>query len=201
ELGQPQGIVQLTNGAMYLYEAGEVRVENGVVTSVKLKTPDELEQERAMRAVQAQQHAEHQEKLAADRIERGKRLKASKLTDPDFLRLDSGQQLDFWQDFQARYPEVTVTEITVPLAERFNREQEALATVENVIKTKDTEIAELKRQLQVAQTRIEEAYNQIQLLESRPTSTFNVGTYVPYPYPYPRSQIVVVNPGGGHHKK
>ncbi|MEM9227644.1 MAG: hypothetical protein AAGA45_06720, partial [Verrucomicrobiota bacterium] len=42
ELGQPQGTVQLADGTMYLYEAGEVRVEHGVVTSVKLKTPDEL---------------------------------------------------------------------------------------------------------------------------------------------------------------
>jgi hypothetical protein len=62
--------------------------------------------------------------LRAQRITEGKALKAQKLADPDFISASPGAQLNFWQDFRMRYPEVSCDdEYKLALARQQESEQ------------------------------------------------------------------------------
>ena len=183
-LGQPQGSVVMNDKVVYLYAEGSVSVADDLVQSVNLRSPDEMAREAEVRVEQAEQQQAHLDRIR----EKGQKLKTDKLTDPEFLALSSGEQLAFWKNFSHHYPDVDISAIVMPLAERHAKEQAELASVENIIQAQQARIQQLEQQLKLAQAQIEE-------LENRPTYYANYGTSYPAYYPYPQSKVIIVNTG------
>jgi hypothetical protein len=99
-LGTPNGQEQVSNRLTLFYDRGQVQLVDGRVVSSDFASPEELAaQQKADDAKAAQ--------LRAQRMAEGKALKAQKLADPNFTSALPGIQLAFWQDFRARYPEVS----------------------------------------------------------------------------------------------
>ncbi len=192
ELGQPQGFFELENKTLYLYPAGKITVVDDVITEVELKTTAELEREAELKAEAARQWEAHQEMKEARHLEKGEQLKADKLTDPDFLSRSSGEQLAFWKHFQRDYPEIAVTEVITPLAERFAREQEELARAENQLKAQQQKIDTLEKRVQQAEQVAQEAQQQ----QDSGYYAFYGTEYPAYYYPYPQNRVVIVNGNG-----
>ncbi|MBC2595142.1 hypothetical protein H5P28_12815 [Ruficoccus amylovorans] len=196
-LGEPQGYFELADKTLYLYPAGKVTVVNQVVTAVELKTQSELDREAALKAESARQWEAHKQMKQARQQEKGEKLKNDKLSDPAFLSLSSGEQLAFWKRFQRDFPEIGVTEIVTPLAERFAREQEELARAESQLKAQQQKINSLEQRVQDAEKSAQEA----ELAAARQSAYSNYsafyGTEYPaYYYPYPQSRVVIVNSDG-----
>ncbi len=187
KLGQPQGSVDLNDKVIYLYAEGSVTVADERVLTVNIRTADEMAREAEVRQEQAEQAKAHQERIQ----NKGETLKANKLTDPEFLAKSSGEQLAFWRNFTHHFPDVDVSAIIAPLAERYAKEQAELASVENIIQAQQDRITQLEQQLQRAQAQIQE-------LENRPTYYANYGTSYPAYYPYPQSKVIIVNTGDKH---
>ncbi|MGE9292522.1 MAG: hypothetical protein ACQKBW_02825 [Puniceicoccales bacterium] len=193
-LGQPQGYFELDDKTLYLYRAGKVTVVDGTVAVVELKSADELAREEELKAEAARQWEAHNEQKTAKRIETGERIKADKLSDPDFLSQPSGDQLAYWKRFQRDYPEVSVTEVVSPLAERFTREQEELAKAENQLKAQQQKIDTLQQQ--VAQAEKDALQAELNAQRQSSYSAFYGTEYPAYYYPYPQNRVVIVGSDG-----
>ncbi|NQY31581.1 MAG: hypothetical protein HRT56_00230, partial [Coraliomargarita sp.] len=109
-LGKPIGNVELRDRVLWLYPQGELTIEDGAVSDIDLMADDEfaehqeqLEQERT--AWQAQQA-----KLKAERMTEGEALKKDKLKSSSFAALPAKDRVDYWRTFQARYPEIDVSD-------------------------------------------------------------------------------------------
>jgi len=108
-LGAPRGQVALASRQLLYFERGEVEMQQGRVTRVALRTPEEhaafQQREEQFRA---QREARRAEWMAAGIAERDQ-----KLADETFRDAPLAYQVSYWQDFARRYPGVPVSE---PLA-------------------------------------------------------------------------------------
>lgn len=94
-LGAPRGRAQVGDRELLRFDRGEVELMSGVVTRVALRS------EQDQTAFEARQEA-NASRLTVE----GEALKASKLTDSNFLSASPRYQLEFWLDFARRYPNV-----------------------------------------------------------------------------------------------
>ena len=105
-LGSPRGRLQVGDRSLVYFERGEIEVQDGRVTRVDLKTPEEHASLRAREEQQRTVRAARREQLiAAGTAERDR-----KLADENFRSAPVAYQVAYWQDFASRYPDVSVVE-------------------------------------------------------------------------------------------
>ena len=104
-LGEPSGVVEKGGHRIMIFDSGRVTFEGDRVVGIQLKSKRAL----AVEAARIQSIAERNIERRDSRRERGLRLKAERLTDPQFRNAAAPDRLHFWKMFQRIYPEVEVS--------------------------------------------------------------------------------------------
>lgn len=112
-LGKPRGKMKKGNSEYWSYLRGIVRITDGKVTLINIKSEQEAWRDEMERRDLVKDRAEAQRKAREERqqrIKEGTAQKQEKLKNEDFLALPAAEQLEFWRGFQSKYPEVSVKE-------------------------------------------------------------------------------------------
>ncbi len=170
-LGAPDGMLELPNKTVLMYETAELTFVNDVLTEAVWRSEEEVAAEKAL---QAKLRADWEREQALDaerRLQRGKEILAARLANPGFQNLPAAQRLGAWTDFMRDYPGVDAT------AEY----EAALAEVRAEAKVRQAE------QQQVAQAASDRSWSQTSLID-----TVEVGGNWGYGYGYPTGPSVAV---------
>ncbi len=106
---EPVGIVEAPGTTIAYFRLGEVWLRESLVERASLITPAQLAQRDALAKVHRAEALERVERLRVQRIEEGEALRKQRLSSPSFLSLDGADQVRFWRQFQASYPEIDVS--------------------------------------------------------------------------------------------
>lgn len=182
-LGKPIGNVELRDRVLWLYPQGELTIEDGAVSDIDLMADDEfaehqeqLEQERT--AWQAQQA-----KLKAERMTEGEALKKDKLKSSSFAALPAKDRVDYWRTFQARYPEIDVSDQIGAALASFQTEIKELETHERIAAL-EARLAEAEKETAAARLEAEKLRKEAEALREQK----NYGLrYYTDPVPYNRN--------------
>lgn len=120
-LGQPRGQLHVGGRQVLYYERGGVELQNGAVTQVNLRSPEE----HAIRADREARQREEREARRAQIMAAGIALRDRKLADPAFQAAPVAYQVAFWDDFARSYPEVSCGEPLAIARLRLNEQLEA----------------------------------------------------------------------------
>lgn len=179
ELGQPVGEVEIQGMTLLVYPRGEIRAREGRVTAINLISEAELEArlvaEREVRERIKVERVARMERIEAEGLE----IRASKTTDPAFLRLPAFAQLQFWRSFASRYPMVSINAEIEALHERVELEKQ----IQELEHSSEDRLAQLEARVAAAESRSREA-------ESQANAWRYYGTSYPSSY-YWRPPIVV----------
>lgn len=104
-LGEPSGVVEKGGHRIMIFDSGRVTFEGDRVVGIQLKSKRALARE----AARIQSIAERNIERRDSRRERGLKLKAERLTDPQFRNAAAPDRLHFWKTFLRIYPEVDVS--------------------------------------------------------------------------------------------
>jgi len=188
-LGKPEGIIDLGDKTRLLYPEGEVTIREGVIVEIDLMSDEQFakDQERAK-----QQHAEwvvQQEKLAADRIKAGEKLKAFKLQSSTFAALPAKDRVEYWRGFQVKFPQVDVSPEIARALESYQAEIAELKTQQRIAEL-ETSVAQAKKETEAA--RLETAKLREATEARNDASNFRIREYYsPQPYYYPTPRIII----------
>lgn len=105
-LGAPRGQLHLDGRQVLYYERGDVELQNGVVTRVNLRSPED----HAIWSVREERLRGEREARRDQMLAEGTALRDRKLADPILLAAPVAYQVAFWEDFARRYPEVSCVE-------------------------------------------------------------------------------------------
>jgi hypothetical protein len=192
-LGSPRGRLQVGDRSLVYFERGEIEVQDGRVTRVDLKTPEEHaslrareEEQRSMRA------ARHEQLVAAGIAERDR-----KLADENFRSAPVAYQVAYWQDFASRYPDVSVVEPLTIARIKYNEHLE-----EKQRKEREQQRREEREEQELAAQRdrseVYPLYTSYGYGRYRPyNSPSFVPTYTFFPSPLPPYSTPSGNPAGG----
>ncbi|CAA6679511.1 MULTISPECIES: hypothetical protein [unclassified Lentimonas] len=195
-LGKPQGTIHLGDKTLLLYPEGEVSIRDGVIAEIELMSDKQFakDQERAK-----QEHAEwviQQEKLAADHIEAGEKLKAFKLQSSTFAALPAKDRVDYWRSFQIKFPQVDVSPEIGRALESYQTELAELKNREKIAEL-ETRVALAEKEAASARLETEKIRKET---ESVSNSEIRIRDYYTTPYNYYyRRPTVIINPS--MHKK
>ena len=103
-LGKPQGAFRAGERELLQFRKGEVTLEHGKVTKVKVVSAAERKQLEERARVRAQAAAASR----AEHLSAGRAEKAAKLEDEGFAALPIQEQVAYWRNFSKRYPQVSV---------------------------------------------------------------------------------------------
>jgi hypothetical protein len=106
---EPVGMVESPRATIAYFRLGEVWLSEGVVERANLITPAQLATREALAKVHRAEALERVERLREQRIEEGEALRKQRLSSSGFLSLDGSEQVRFWRQFQATYPEIDVS--------------------------------------------------------------------------------------------
>lgn len=149
--GKPRGRFSSGNTVIFSYERGTVTFTGGKVTGVNMVSPEEAERKR----LEKQRHAA--ERLAAEaaarqaRMDEGAAERARTLADPTFTNRTAHAQIEYWRDFQIRFPEVPVAAEIAPLADALANAEREKAAEQRV--SLDRQIAELEAAIETLANR------------------------------------------------
>lgn len=133
-LGEPSG--RLRSGALvvFQYERGTISLVNGKVTKLNIVSTEAAEKRTAERTRREAENRAARAAARKKRIAEGTAAKATKLEDETFKELPTEEQLAYWQGFQKKYPEVSVSSEIKPLEEAIGKEtEETLATAREAL--------------------------------------------------------------------
>ncbi len=148
-LGEPRGSIHSGSYEMFQYDRGRVELRDGVVTNLELVTAEEaavlkIERERQARELKERQAAQREQR----RLE-GLEIRDRALNNPDFLASSGTRQVEFWEDFHRRYPDVPVhAEYTAAAAKR-DADREKAET--------ERRLADMEKRVSDAEARAKEA--------------------------------------------
>jgi len=140
--GKPRGRVSSGNTIVFSYERGTVTFTEGKVTAVNLVSPEDAERNRLERERQAVERLAAEAAARQSRMAAGTAERASTLADPTFTNRTTQAQLEYWRDFQNRYPEIPVEAEIAPLADALAEADREKAEDES--DSLDRQIAELE---------------------------------------------------------
>ncbi len=165
-LGSPRGQLQAGDRQRLVYERGEIELEYGVVTGVKLLSAEAHAEREAQRAAEATRVREETEVHRARLQAEGEALKARKLSDPGFTGAPLEYQVAFWEDFTRRFP-------GVPSAEELALTRLRLAEKLEAQRVREAE----ERRITELEARVREAEARADALEARTTRYRNYYGY------------------------
>lgn len=154
ELGDPIGKIETELRTILLYPRGEVTLKEDRVVEAELLTGKELAAKRRERERARREWRERKEKRVEERSEQGKAVKREKLASRRFAALPAEDRLDYWRDFQDRYPQVDVSRQIADALERYEQEVRQLrargriAELESRVARAENEAARLRKKLE-----------------------------------------------------
>lgn len=105
-MGAARGQLHAGGRDLLYFDRGEVELNDGRVSRVGLRSPEEQNTFEAKQAAAAARTDEARNRL----MEEGRVLMASKLSDPVFQATPYNYQISFWENFSHRYPDVSPVE-------------------------------------------------------------------------------------------
>ena len=154
-LGEPRGRMETDKSAWLYFTRGEVRLEDGVVTSVSLISEEELQTREADRAL-----------ARAERIAEGQALRQRAIEDERFAERSAGEQVAFWRRFRDAYPEVDVDRLYAQALEEAAVEAERVRTQQRIAAL-EHRVADAESQARRAEAQAQQAQQQAQWSRSR----------------------------------
>ncbi len=148
-LGAPRGQLSFGERQRLVYDRGEVELEYGVVTRVKLLSAEAHAGREAQRVAEAARLREEAEVRHARLAAEGEALKARKLSDSNFIAAPLEYQVAFWEDFARKHPDVPSAEELTLARLRLAEKLEAKRARE----AEERRIAELEARVREAEAR------------------------------------------------
>lgn len=188
-LGKPQGVINLNDKILLLYAEGEVTIRDGAVSKIDLMSDAQFAQDQERLKQERAEWVVQQEKLVADRIQAGEKLKAFKLQNSTFAALPAKDRIDYWRSFQIKFPQVDVSAEIARALESYQTEIAELKTQQR--------IAELETSVALAQKETEAARLETEKLREatkarNDASNFRIRDYYTTPYyNYPAQRIII----------
>ncbi len=148
-LGAPQGVIETPSVTWWYYERGRIQMVDDEVVAVALISAEEAAARAAQRAADEQRRRAARAAQQEQRRQAGYALKQARLQDPYFMNRPAREQVDFWREFQVRYPEIPVHAPYAAALERQLREEEQAQR----LRDQERRLAELERRVQAAEAR------------------------------------------------
>lgn len=130
ELGKPKGRISAGAFEVYSYDRGKVELTSNLVTHIELISTEEVEErriEQAKRQEEAEQRERETEQRERETRERqtveGNRILSERLADTAFRAQSAGDQLDYWDLFRQRYPEVQIGAVYDAVYRQYQEEE------------------------------------------------------------------------------
>ncbi|MGB0415662.1 MAG: hypothetical protein ACPGKS_02305 [Coraliomargarita sp.] len=195
-LGKPIGNVQLRDRVLWLYPQGELTIEDHQVTDIDLMADDEFAEHQKQLELEREAWQAQQAQLKAERISEGEAVKRDKLKSSSFAALPAKDRVDYWRTFQARYPEVDVSEEIGAALASFQTEMKELETHERIAAL-EARLAQAEKETAAARLEAEKLRKEAEALRQQK----NYGLrYYTDPVPvyrnyYYRPPTVIINDG------
>lgn len=152
-MGTARGQLQVGGRDLLYFDRGEVELNDGRVSRVGLRSPEEQNAFESKQAAVAARTDETRSRL----MEEGRILMASKLSDPTFQATPYSYQLSFWEKFSHRYPDVSPAEQLLVVRSRL-AEQAAKAEADRAQGEQAQRIADLAERAGRADARARNDY-------------------------------------------
>ena len=149
-LGDPIGTIELREKTLLLYPRGEITLRNGIVASVDLLDPEEFEAEQAILREERAAWLLRQKRNLEKQKAQGEAIRTEKMQSPAFAALPAKERVDFWREFQIRYPQVEVDHQISAALESYQEEiaelrsQQRIAELEKRVAAAEKEAAEAR---------------------------------------------------------
>lgn len=176
ELGAPTGTIVMGTREVLYYDRGTVELRDGKVVRANLVTPEEARQRREAEARAYQQWLRAEAERIARRKAEGEQELKRMLNDPAFLIEDAESQLEIWQDFMRKYPEVPVGSYVLDAQRQADEARERRETAER--------LSNLEQRTAEAEARARAAEDEADRLRSQTSTSYSLVWPVPYYY-YP----------------
>lgn len=137
-MGAPRGQLHVGDRELLYFDRGEVELNEGRVSRVGLRSPDEQNVFESKQAAAAARTDEARNRL----MEEGRVLMATKLSDPVFQATPYSYQVSFWENFSHRYPDVSTAEQLLVVRSRL-AEQTAQAEADRAKAAQAQRLADL----------------------------------------------------------
>ena len=175
ELGAPTGTIVMGTREVLYYDRGTVELRDGKVVRANLVSPEEARRRREAEARAYQEWLRVEAERSARRKVEGEQELKRMLNDASFLLEDPERQVELWQDFIRKYPEV-------PVGAYLSEAQRQAAEVRERRETA-ARLANLEQRTADAEARARAAEDEAARLRSQTTSySYNIGWPMPYYY-------------------
>jgi hypothetical protein len=160
-LGKPMGTIELREKTLLLYPQGEVTLRNDRVTEIDLMSEEEFKADQERLRIEREEWLLQQERQAAARTEEGEAIKADKMKSRTFTALPAKDRVEYWRNFQLRYPEVDASEEIARALEGYEielaelRSQQRIAELETRVALAEKEAATARLEAQKARDEAE----------------------------------------------
>lgn len=151
-LGKPVGTIELRDKTLLLYPQGEVEIRDDRVIHFDLMTAREFAAEQEKMLQEQKEWAAEQERRAAAHKKEGLSIKKDKQSSAAFAALPAKDRVDFWRNFQIKYPGVDVAEELARALEGYEVELAELKTQQRIAEL-ETRVARAEKE--AAQARLE----------------------------------------------
>jgi len=152
-LGEPAGYLSYNDTELLLYDRGVVELRDGRVVTEDVLSEEEWQAQRARRAREEERRRARERARMRQRYLEGVALRDRYLQDESLQNAPPARQVEFWQSFRERYPNVELPEQYAKALEAM----EARLTLEAEIAERESRIAELEARLREAEERARQA--------------------------------------------
>ena len=188
-LGKPIGTIDLRDKTLLLYPQGEVTIRENKISNIDLMSDQQFEDDKERLRIEREDWQIQQHKRAANHIKAGEELKAYKLQSSAFSILPAKDRVNYWRSFQARFPEVDVSEQIGQALEGYNHEIAELKSQQQIAEL-EARVAKAEQEAAAASLETEKLRKEA---EATRNSNYRLRTYYPAPYRY--RPPVIVYPG------
>ena len=151
-LGQPIGSIDLRDKILLLYPEGEITLRDNKISQIDLMSEAEFEADQTRLKAEREAWLIEQEKLAKARELEGKKLKTFKLQSSTFAALPAKERIDYWRNFQIRFPNI---EVAPEIARALESYQDELAELQSQHKIAQLEALVAQAEREAANARLE----------------------------------------------
>ena len=125
KMGRPTGEAHRGEMLLLQYDRGTVETYEGYVVKVDLVTPAQLRVQREKSERAMAKHARAMKAQRDQRIAEGKRELTRIEGDEEFAEKSAADQVDYWEQFKKKYPEVPLPDAYNTASEELAKEEEA----------------------------------------------------------------------------
>ncbi|TVP78510.1 MAG: hypothetical protein EA353_08180 [Puniceicoccaceae bacterium] len=193
-LGKPMGSIEMSDKSRLLYPRGDVTLTDGLVSDFDLMDPAAYAAEQARLSREREEWLADQEKREAAREAEGRALRAERMQSQAFASLPAKHRVDFWRNFQARYPSIDVSEQIATALEGYKVELAELRSRERISEL-EARVARAEREAAAARLETEKLRKEAE--QTRNSTRYGLRHYtypvIPSPHYRPRTVTIFTN--------